>query len=215
MLKKIINKIEFFLNKRKKTIIEPQAQYDQVRPKKIVAADCEFALSTIGDYSYVSPGSKIHSTDIGKFCSIGPNVIIGYGEHPLKFLRTSPLFYYGVQKFDIKLTDTDHFNHHERVKIGNDVWIGANVYIRNGVSIGDGVVIAAGSVVVKDVPEFSVYGGVPAKLIKMRFTLSEIDKIKKIKWWDFDSEQLIKFQEYFVTEGVNTALDNIYKKIYD
>src|SRR5258705_12411870 len=61
----------------------------------------EFSNSSIGDYSYISPGSKIHSTTIGKFCSIGPNVIIGYGEHPVNFLSTSPLFYYGTKKFDI------------------------------------------------------------------------------------------------------------------
>ena len=74
------------------------------------------------------------------------------------------------------------------VTIGNDVWIGANVTIVNGVTIGDGAVIGANSIVTKDIPPYSIYGGVPAKCIRMRFEQNQIDFLLKLKWWNMDEE---------------------------
>jgi hypothetical protein len=71
------------------------------------------------------------------------------------------------------------------VRIGNDVWIGQRVTIRRGVRIGDGAVIAAGSVVVKDVPPFAIVGGVPARVLRYRFSESLIERIQRVRWWDF------------------------------
>ena len=74
------------------------------------------------------------------------------------------------------------------MEIGNDVWIGDNVTLFDGIKIGDGAIIANGAVVTKDVAPYSIVGGIPSKLIRMRFSASEIKKLNKIKWWneDFD-----------------------------
>lgn len=196
-IKKIIKKI--FIRKA-----EPKSKIENKKFR--LGAGVEFSNSSIGDYSYVSPNSKLHSTTIGKFCSIGPNVIIGYGEHPIKFLSTSPLFYYGKKKFDIKIATKDYFNHHEQVFIKNDVWIGANVYIKNGITIGNGAVIAAGAVVIKDVPDYAIIGGVPGKLIKFRFDEIIIKELLEIKWWDWGIDKLINKHHLFISENIDELL---------
>ena len=87
--------------------------------------------------------------------------------------------------------------------IGNDVWIGANVFIGRGVSIGDGAVIAAGAVVVKDVPPYQIYGGVPAKLIKPRFEPKIIDELLKLQWWNYTLESIKNLPFKNVIEAIN------------
>jgi len=79
------------------------------------------------------------------------------------------------------------------VIIGNDVWIGQNVTIMSGISIGDGSVIANNSHVVKNVEPYSLVGGNPAKLIKYRFTTDQIEKLLKIKWWDWEDDKINMF----------------------
>lgn len=81
--------------------------------------------------------------------------------------------------------------------IGNDVWIGANAIILQGVTIGDGAIIAAGAVVTKDVPPYAIVGGVPAKVIKYRFSDEVILKLLQIKWWDKPEEWIIQKLEKF------------------
>lgn len=78
----------------------------------------------------------------------------------------------------------------QAVEIGNDVWIGANVIITQGVIIGDGAIIGAGAVVTKDVEPYSIVGGVPAKLIRYRFSSDDIDMLERICWWDWSIEKI-------------------------
>lgn len=167
--------------------------------------------STIGNYTYVSSGTLIQSTNIGKFCSIGPNTIIGYGNHPVNFISTSPMFYHTKLIFGKTFAVNEAFETFEKVTIGNDVWIGANVYIKNGVSIGDGSIIAAGAVVIKDVLPYAIVGGVPAKQIKFRFSEDIIKELLRIKWWHWSDELLEQRQPYFVTNDVNT-IENFIKR---
>lgn len=77
-------------------------------------------------------------------------------------------------------------------KIGNDVWIGRDVTILPSVNIGDGAVIGTGAVVNRDIPPYAIAVGVPAKVIKYRFTPDEIEKLLKIKWWNWTDEQIKK-----------------------
>lgn len=76
------------------------------------------------------------------------------------------------------------------IVVGNDVWIGYEAVILSGVKIGDGAIIGARALVTKDVPPYSVVGGVPAKIIKQRFSAEVIEKLQKIKWWNFSPEVL-------------------------
>lgn len=86
--------------------------------------------------------------------------------------------------------------------IGNDVWIGNNVCIKQGITIGDGAIIATGAVVTKNVLPYTIYGGVPAKLIKKRFTDEQIEELLKIKWWDWNIEKI-------KLATINNDFDNI------
>lgn len=178
--------------------------------KSIIYKNVLFSESTIGDYSYISSNSIIQFCDIGKFCSIGPNVTIGFGEHPIHFLSTSPIFYAAKDgMFNENFYSENSFEHHSRVTIGNDVWIGANVYVKNGVTIGDGAVIGAGAVVTKSVQPYAIVAGVPAKVLKMRFSNEKIDELLRIQWWNWSIEKLKENKTNFT--NIN-GLEMILKK---
>jgi hypothetical protein len=74
------------------------------------------------------------------------------------------------------------------VIIGNDVWIGRNVIVMDGITIGDGAIIAAGATVTHDVPPYAIVGGVPAKIIRYRFSSEIIAALLETKWWDLPPE---------------------------
>ncbi len=143
----------------------------------------------IDDYSYISLNSKIKNTSIGKFCSIGPNVQIILGKHPLNFVSTHPVFYSKNKPFKT-FSDRIYIDEYDSVLIGNDVWIGEGVIIPSGVTIGNGAIISARSVVTKNIEPYSIVGGIPAKLIKYRFDESTIKKINNSNWWDWDESKL-------------------------
>jgi acetyltransferase-like isoleucine patch superfamily enzyme len=118
--------------------------------------------------------------------------------HPTNGISTAPMFYSSSNLSNgITLCSNSKFKEHLPVIIGNDVFIGANVVILDGITIGNGAVIGAGSVVTKNVPDFAVVGGVPAKLIKYRFSPNQIEALSKIKWWEFDEDQLKEVEKTF------------------
>ncbi|WP_347548510.1 CatB-related O-acetyltransferase [Pseudalkalibacillus hwajinpoensis] len=134
----------------------------------------------IGNYNYIGPYSMINNGYIGNYCSIGPSVKIGQGKHSLDYITT-------FQKISSELIG--HSLKTSPTKIGNDVWCGANVVIMQGIKIGDGVVIGANAVVTKDIPDYAVAVGIPAKVIKYRFSPETIKTIKNSKWFDKDIEK--------------------------
>ena len=81
--------------------------------------------------------------------------------------------------------------------VGNDVWIGSNVLIKAGVHIGDGAVIAMGAVVTKDVPDYAIVGGVPARILRYRFTESQRTELQRLKWWNKDVSWISKNADIF------------------
>ena len=153
--------------------------------------------SNLGDYVYIANNTKINNSKFGNFCSIGPNVQIGLGMHPTKLISTHPIFFSTKKQCQISFVNKDCFKELGENEIGNDVWIGANVIVLDNIKIGDGAIIAAGSVVTKDVEPYEIVGGIPAKLIKKRFSEKEIEKLLIFKWWNKDIDWIKEHSPLF------------------
>jgi virginiamycin A acetyltransferase len=146
----------------------------------------------VGAWTYGSPICRYQSfgnakLKIGRFCSIAPDVrILLAGEHPTTTVSTYPFNYMFQDGSKLSRNNGSKGD----VVIGNDVWIGDGALILSGVTIGDGAIVAARAVVTRDVVPYSIVGGVPAKIIKMRFDQLTIDKLLKISWWDWSIEKI-------------------------
>lgn len=175
-----------------------------------LGSDSVFLNSSMGYASYVSDHSFIKNTRIGRYTCIADNVLTVAGNHPLTFVSIHPAFYSTVQKpsyVDKQKFEEFKYIDSERkisIAIGNDVWIGTRATILEGVTIGDGAVVAAGAVVTKDVPPYAIVGGVPAKIIRYRFSDEEIEKLQELRWWEKG--------ESWIKEHVN-EFDGIHKFI--
>ena len=188
----IENKLRF-----KKAIVDKGCSFDsksKLHPNVHVLENCIINNSEINSYTYLGKNCLVQNTTIGKFCSIANEVLIGLGAHPMDNFSTSPLFYRKKNTFNINLIDKDlDFLEYKKTTIKNDVWIGARVIILDGVTIGNGAIIASGSVVTKDVVDYTIVAGVPAKVIKNRVTDSKIKELLELKWWEWDLEKIKKY----------------------
>ena len=145
----------------------------------------------IESYTFLAYNSDLVNCKIGSFCSISKNVTIGAAIHPTNFISTSPIFYRERNALKSKWVNGLLFPDESLMtEIGNDVWIGMNVTIMGGLTIGNGAIIAAHSVVTKDVPPYAIVAGVPAKVIRYRFTEKQICMIQSLKWWKLNPEIL-------------------------
>ena len=151
----------------------------------------------IGEGTYLAPNSTVSVTQIGKYCSIGPNFLCGWGIHPTNGISTSPTFYSTIQQNGRTLSTVNKIEERKKIIIGNDVFIGANVTVLDGVTIGDGAIIGAGAVVSKDIPPYAIAVGCPINVIRYRFSQDQIDRLLKIKWWEFNHEKLYDVEKYF------------------
>jgi acetyltransferase-like isoleucine patch superfamily enzyme len=146
----------------------------------------------------VHHNTEVTNADIGRFCSIAPGCRIGLGKHPSRiFVSTHPAFYAVAGGYPFSFVNRQKFEQRKRIIIGNDVWISANVLIADGVTIGNGAIIGAGAVVVKSIPDYAIFGGVPARLIRYRFTQEEISWLNRFRWWDKDEQWLRAHSEAF------------------
>lgn len=103
-----------------------------------------------------------------------------------------------------------HADFNKQFHIGNDVWLGKNVILTNGCTIGNGVRVAAGAVVTKDLPDYCIAAGVPARIIGYRFNKEQIDKLNKIAWWNWDVEKIKACYDDFI--DIETFLTKHYQE---
>lgn len=142
--------------------------------------------TNINRYTYTGKNFTSWYCSIGAFCSISWNVSIGGANHD--YTRTTTHSFLYSKDYGFFNGEPGYNRFEDACVIGNDVWIAANASICRGVTVGDGAVIAAGAVVTKDVPPYTIVGGVPAKPIKKRFSDEIIEILQKSKWWNLPQE---------------------------
>lgn len=147
--------------------------------------------SRMGAFSY-AVGGYFFAVSIGRYTSIGEEVQVGRGSHPVRWATTSPVFYQDYRAvIDRDFPQANSFRptapYHGPVTttIGNDVYIGHGAFIGSGVTIGDGAVVGAMSVVTKDVPPYAIVAGSPATIRSYRFSPEIIERMLAVSWWRF------------------------------
>lgn len=164
-----------------------------LHPHSRIAAYASVLNSSIGEYTAIGRYTKITHTTIGKYCAISWDCTINALNHSYDALTISAFPYVPyVGNFVTSRTQK-----YKNVVIQNDVWIGANSVIMPGLTIGNGSVIGAGSVVTKDVPDYAIVAGVPAKVIKHRFSDDTIQTLLLLKWWELDPKIIKENIELF------------------
>lgn len=161
--------------------------------------------SQVGQGSYLGQSCQFNQVSIGRYCSIGNNVRVITSTHPMnEFISTHPAFYSTMQQAGFTYVQNQKFdeylflNKSTSVSIGNDVWIGDDVMIMGGIEIGDGAVLAARALVTKNVGPYEIVGGLPAKLIRHRFSEEDVKYLLGIKWWDRPEEWIRDNAELFI-----------------
>lgn len=150
----------------------------------------EFAQNNVLYHYYVNHDKLV----IGKFCSIasGAKFIFNSANHALGSLSTYPLpiFYdeWGLDPASV----TEAWDNKGDIVLGSDVWIGYEAVILSGVTIGDGAIVGARSVVTKDVPAYTIVAGVPARPIRRRFDNDVVERLERLRWWDWPVERIAR-----------------------
>lgn len=145
---------------------------------------------------------------IGRFCSIacGAKFIFNCANHSLRSLSTYtfPLFWeeWGLDRSDMAAA----WDNRGDIIIGNDVWIGFEAVIMAGVHIGDGAIIGSRAVVTKDVPPYTIVGGVPAREIRKRFDPATVERLQALKWWNWPEERIRRNLPYLTTGDLDKLL---------
>lgn len=155
----------------------------------VIGKDTIFA-GTMGFGTYTGSNCELYGT-FGKYCSIADKVNVIIGNHPTHdYISTHPAFF-SVKKQagfsyveEQKFTECKLTRENQIISVENDVWIGYGASILSGVTIHNGAIIAAGAMVTKDVPPYAIVAGVPARIIRYRFTHEQIDKLLELSWWD-------------------------------
>lgn len=181
--------IQYLWSRLLKEIRGTAIRNSSVAPSSKVESGTHFVNSSMDTYSFCGYDCEIVNCEIGKFCSIANNVKIGGARHPIEWVSTSPVFYYGRDSVKKKFSEFER-DQDKHTTIGNDVWIGANAIIMQGVRVGNGVVIGAGSVVTHNVGDYEIVAGNPAKVIRKRFSDEIINEMLRMKWWDWPDKYL-------------------------
>jgi len=144
----------------------------------------------IGRYSYVMSPAYLQGVHIGNFCSIAEGCIFLCHSHPANQFSTFPFSRrLAMHNIDFPALFEERIDRGP-IRIGHDVWIGAHCTIMGGVTIGTGAIIATGAVVTHDVEPYAVVGGVPAKLIRKRFSDAVIQRLLDSHWWNWQLDEI-------------------------
>lgn len=165
-------------------------------PTAKVNGGSQVVHSRIGKHSYCGYGCKILNADVGSFCSIADDVCVGGSGHAMHFVSTSTAFISNRDSSKVKFSAFDYL-HFPKTQIGSDVWIGTGAKIRSGVVVGHGAVVGMGSVVTRDVPEYSVVAGNPARVVRYRFSADIRARLVKTEWWNMADEELFFWSKHF------------------
>ena len=180
------------------TIIDKSSKFYSVIPGSIlkskystICIGVQFlswdALEHFGNFNFIGDRAIIdHCKSIGSYCSISMDVKIGLRNHSLDTVCSSPFFYRKSKGFGIKNSPMES----RATIIEHDVLISANTIVLEGVKLSTGCVVAAGAVVVSDVPPYAIVGGVPAKILKYRFSEEIIDALLISEWWNCDLDKI-------------------------
>lgn len=168
----------------------------RVHPTSKVESGSHIVNTVFDRHSFCGYDCEIINCEIGSFCSISNNVKIGGGRHPIEWVGMSPVFYYGRDSVKAKFS-THQREAMKKTIIEHDVWIGEGVIIKAGITIGNGSIVGMGSIVTRDVEDYSIVAGNPAREIRKRFDEQTINKLLEIKWWNFSDEQLYKYAKFF------------------
>ena len=176
----------------------------------------DYRGTKIGRHTFAG-NSSFPQCKIGRFCSIGTKAGVIMSSHPTDFVSSWPGFFdtclspETIRHFNDNL-HFDEFPRHSSgaaVLIGNDVWIGNNVSILAGVEIGNGAIVGANALVTKNVPPYAIVGGVPAKIIRYRFSNEDIHYLENLSWWDWTDEQIQKYAKHFSSvQALRGVLEN-------
>ncbi len=187
--------LQFYWSKFFKKIRGKAIRNSDIHSTAKIEAGSEVNNSIFLRHSFCGYNCDINYCEIGSFCSIANNVVIGGGMHPIDWISTSPVFYIGRDSVKTKYSIHQRAPHKKTI-IGHDVWIGQNVLIKQGLQIGTGAVIGMGSIVTKNVKPYSIVAGNPARLIRMRFDAEIINSLLDSKWWELSDKELQELGPY-------------------
>lgn len=153
---------------------------------------CEVTDTALGAYGYAVGGNQIAHATIGKFANIATGVRINPSNHP-HWRASLHHFTYRSRSYGFSLLDDEDFfdwRAQDRVEIGPDSWIGHNAIIMPGVKVGASVVVGSGAVVTRDLPDFAIAVGVPARVLRPRVDERTAERLLRIAWWDWGHAEL-------------------------
>ena len=144
---------------------------------------------------------------IGKFCAIarGVRFIMNGANHKLSGISTYQFQIFG-NGWEKVMPEPGDLPYKGDTVIGNDVWIGYEALIMAGVKIGNGAIISSRSVVVSDVPAYTIVGGNPARPIRQRFDADTIARLEAVAWWDWPVEKISENLPAIVSGDVDALL---------